>query len=97
MAKWSSIRNGLKLRSFGVPTLLRTRAPAPSDCSTARNDLAILRGASVVSGSLGGITGSPRNVVAVVVMFLGVVKKVLAAGVMCLARLATLESMYSLW
>lgn len=63
MAKWSSMRKGLKFRNFGVPTLLRTRAPAPSDCSIARNDFAILRGANVVRGSSGGMTGRPRNMV----------------------------------
>lgn len=34
----------MKLRSFGVPTDRRTRAPAPSDCSRARKDCLIARG-----------------------------------------------------
>jgi hypothetical protein len=95
MAKWSSMRNGLKLRSFGVPTLLRTRAPAPSDCSTARNDCAILRGAAVVRGS-SGITGKPRNMVVVLDISPVVLKNVFVIGVMCFDRPVSLASMYSL-
>jgi LSD1 subclass zinc finger protein len=94
MAKWSSMRNGLKFRSLGVPTLLLTRAPAPSDCSTARNDLAILRGATVVRGS-SGMTGRPRNMV--VVDMLVVWNSVFVIGVICLESLfVILVSMYSL-
>lgn len=95
IAKWSSMRKGLKLRSFGVPTLLLTRAPAPSDCSMARNDLAILRGASVVRGS-SGMTGRPRNMVVVFDIVLVVLKRVLVMGVICLDRPVSLESIYSL-
>lgn len=43
--KWSSMRNGEKFLSCGVPMDLLTRAPAPSDCSTARKALRIARGA----------------------------------------------------
>lgn len=89
------MRNGEKLRSFGVPTLLLTLAPAPSDCSIARNDFAILRGASVVKAS-SGMTGSPRNMVVMswVVLYKGLV--VFARDVTCLSDCVSLESMYSL-
>jgi hypothetical protein len=95
MAKWSSMRKGLKFRNFGVPTLLLTRAPAPSDCSIARNDLAILRGASVVRGS-SGMTGRPRNMVVVLAIVRDVLNIVFVIGVMCFDRPVSLESIYSL-
>jgi len=47
MEKWSSMRNGLKFFRFGVPMDLRTRAPAPSACSTARKTLRMARGADM--------------------------------------------------
>lgn len=44
------MRNGEKFLSCGVPMDLLTRAPAPSDCSTARKDLRIARGALTFAG-----------------------------------------------
>lgn len=64
MLKWSSIRNGLKFLSFGVPIDLRTLAPTPSDCSMARKAFRMARGTDmfgdcVREGSCGGTTGRP--------------------------------------
>jgi hypothetical protein len=59
------MRNGLKLRSFGVPIERLTVAPAPSACSTASKTLAmprVLGEVAVREGSLGGMTGRPTNV-----------------------------------
>lgn len=44
------MRNGEKFLSCGVPMDLLTRAPAPSDCSTARKALRIARGALTFAG-----------------------------------------------
>lgn len=87
------MRNGEKLRSLGVPTERRTRAPAPSDCSIARKDLAILRGAEVVNCS-SGITGSPRNM-PLDAMSVEIVVK-LRVGVKCLVKRVKRESIYGL-
>ena len=51
--KWSSIRKGEKLRSFEVPIERRTRAPAPSDCSMARNACLIPLGTVIFAGLFG--------------------------------------------
>lgn len=62
--KWSSIRNGVKFLSFGVPIERRTVAPAPSDCSIASKTVWIPRGfgfAAFSDGSSAGITGSPTK------------------------------------
>lgn len=71
IVKWSSIRKGEKLRSCGVPIDLRTRAPAPSDCSMAKKAFRIARGI-VIFADFGapyictaGNTGSPRKPAAV--------------------------------
>jgi hypothetical protein len=42
------MRKGEKLRSEGTPMERRTRAPAPSDCSTARTDWRMRRGRSYI-------------------------------------------------
>ncbi len=44
MEKWSSIKKGVRLRRAGVPMERRTRAPWPSDCSTAKKALLMVRG-----------------------------------------------------
>lgn len=44
------MRNGEKFRSCGVPMERRTRAPAPSDCSTARKALRIALGTVIFAG-----------------------------------------------
>ena len=46
--KWSSIRNGVRWRRVGVPTLRRTVAPAPSDCWRARKANWIPRGVVIL-------------------------------------------------
>lgn len=69
MVKWSSIRNGEKFFSCGVPIERRTRAPAPSDCSMARKALRIARVTVMFAGfgvpyiEIGGNSGRPLNVV----------------------------------
>lgn len=56
IVKWSSIRNGEKFLSCGTPMDRRTRAPAPSDFSTAWKALAMalatdMTCATVISGT----------------------------------------------
>lgn len=66
-------QNGVKLRNSRVPIERRTLAPAPSACSTASKTLWMPRGEEVAEfseGSLGGITGSPRKVVAAAIVLL---------------------------
>lgn len=59
----------------------RTRAPAPSDCSRARKDFAIARGAEVVRGSFGGMTGRPLKFADVVdMLFFAVMLEILVAA-----------------
>lgn len=74
------MRNGEKFLSCGVPMDLLTRAPAPSDCSTARKALRIARGA---------LTFAEESVMAALLMLLLLVKitrlsyKAEAVSMMC--------------
>ena len=49
MVKWSSIRNGEKFFSWGVPIERRTLAPAPSACSRAKKAFWIPLGVVILS------------------------------------------------
>ena len=66
MVKWSSIRKGEKLRSLGMPIERRTRAPAPSDCSTARKAWRMALGTLMLAGledakNVGGMRGRSKK------------------------------------
>lgn len=78
-----------------MPIDLRTRAPAPSDCSVARKDFWILRGAVVVKSSL-GMTGKPLKVVEAFVDIARVVFVTFETGRICFESWVKRESMYSL-
>lgn len=46
-----------------MPIERRTRAPAPSACSTARKALRIARGTDIFDLIVGGMRGRPSNIV----------------------------------
>lgn len=57
MEKWSSIKKGVRLRRAGVPMERRTRAPWPSDCSTAKKALLMVRGTADALAVIAAVEG----------------------------------------